>query len=146
MSAFPSNPSLDDEHSKGTVRFKWDGAKWKRLGQNFDRATLRSNVVEDLGDFSYSGHLETVEDKSYTLDVRMVSNRTVTEFYGVAASGGCTATLSSGGVDIGALTVGVTGATVSLSNASITAGASLDIVVTGNNSCTDFKFVVGYTV
>ena len=28
MSTFPSSPNLNDEHAKGSVRFKWDGAKW----------------------------------------------------------------------------------------------------------------------
>ena len=48
MSFFPSSPNLNDEHSKGTVRFKWDGAKWKRLGKTFDTTSIANEVASEL--------------------------------------------------------------------------------------------------
>ena len=146
MSQFRSNAELNEEITRGGTRFRFDGAKWKRLGQNFDATSIASDVAAVLGDTqTYVGHLETVEDKTYHLDAKIPYGRTFVEFFGVAASGTCDASLVSGGVSMGILSVSSSGTTASLSNNTIVAGASLDMVVSGNNSCTDYRFVVGFT-
>ena len=145
MSQLNSNASVNDEIVRGTTRFRFDGAKWKRLGQNFDTTAIANVVAEQLANQSYSGHLETVADKTYTIDAKVIADRTVTEFYGVAGTGSCTASLVSGGATLGNLSVSTSGATASLSNTGLSAGVSLDMVVSGNSSCEEFKFVIGYS-
>ena len=146
MSQFSSNASVNDEIVRSGARFRFDGTKWKRIGTNFDSSTIAQEVSSILGDTqTYVGHLETVDDKTYHLDAKIPQGRTIVEFFGVAASGTCDASLVSGGNTLGTLSVSSTGSTASLSNNTLSAGASLDMVVSGNNSCTDYRFVVGFT-
>ena len=49
MSQFNSDASVNDEIVRGSTRFRFDGAKWKRLGQNFDVATITNEVAASIG-------------------------------------------------------------------------------------------------
>jgi len=49
MSQFRSDASLNDEILRGSTRFRFDGSKWKRIGQNFDTTAIAEEVAASIG-------------------------------------------------------------------------------------------------
>lgn len=95
---------------------------------------------------SYVGMIETPSNKTYRLDSRAATARTITEFWAKSVSGTCTAELKNGASSIGTVNVSSTsGAASSLTNTSIAQNDALTIVVTSNSTCADMQFVVRYT-
>lgn len=95
---------------------------------------------------SYTGQIETVADKTYTLDPKVATARTVTGFYIKSASGTVTATLKNGSDTIKAASVSSSsGDQTSLANTSVSADAVLTIVTSSNSSALDMIFNVEYT-
>lgn len=95
---------------------------------------------------SYVGMIETPSNKTYRLDSRAATARTITEFWAKSVSGTCTAELKNGASSIGTVNVSSTsGAASSLTNTSIAQNDALTIVVTSNATCADMQFVVRYT-
>jgi hypothetical protein len=45
MSQLTPSASVNDEIVKGSTRFRFDGTKWNRVGQNFDYASLAEQVA-----------------------------------------------------------------------------------------------------
>ena len=98
---------------------------------------------------SYTGHIGVVQLKTYHLDPLLVSDRTLTKFFGVADVGGCTAELRIGDGDgnlLSTLLIGTTGQSADISNPNLSAGASLAMKIIGNTGCEEFRFAVGFTL
>jgi len=93
---------------------------------------------------SYHGHIESVSNKTYYLDPRLAADRTITEFYAIAGTGGCTAELSGDGSSIGTMQVSTSGSTASLSNTGLSAGNTLELTLSDNSLCYDLRFAVRY--
>ena len=95
---------------------------------------------------SYTGQIETAADKTYTLDPKVATARTVTGFYIKSASGTVTATLRNGSDTIKAASVSdSSGDQSSLANTSLAADAVLTLVTSSNSSALDVIFNVEYT-
>ena len=95
---------------------------------------------------SYTGQIETAADKTYTLDPKVATARTITGFYIKSASGTVTATLKNGSDTIKAASVSSSsGDQSSLANTSVSADAVLSIVTSSNSSALDVIFNVEYT-
>ena len=95
---------------------------------------------------SYTGQIETAADKTYTLDPKVATARTVTGFYIKSASGTVTATLKNGSDTVKAASVSSSsGDQTSLANTSVAADAVLTIVTSSNSSALDVIFNVEYT-
>lgn len=93
---------------------------------------------------SYHGHIESVSNKTYYLDPRLAADRTITEFYAIAGTGGCTAEISGDGSSIGTMQVSTSGSTASLSNTGLSAGNTLELILSDNSLCYDLRFAVRY--
>lgn len=95
---------------------------------------------------SYTGQIETVADKTYTLDPGAATARTISGFYIKSASGTVTATLKVGTAVVKAASVtDGTGDQSSLANTSISANDVLTLVTSSNSSALDVIFSVEYT-
>lgn len=95
---------------------------------------------------SYTGHIGVVQLKTYHLDPLLVSNRTITKFFGLGDVGGCTAELRAGGSLLSTLLVGTLGQSADISNPNLSAGVSLAMKITGNTGCEEFRFAIGFTL
>jgi hypothetical protein len=105
---------------------------------------------------SYVGHIETIADGTYYIDVRVPAGRTLTSFY-IAADSGASATvdLQEGGVSMLSATASLTGGTPleiltsattpTISDTALAADAVLTIVLSGSSSGDNFRFAVEYT-
>ena len=95
---------------------------------------------------SYTGQIETAADKTYTLDPKVATARTIAGFYIKSASGTVTATLKNGSDTVKAASVSSSsGDQTSLANTSVAADAVLTIVTSSNSSALDVIFNVEYT-
>ena len=95
---------------------------------------------------SYTGQIETAADKTYTLDPKSATARTITGFYIKSASGTVTATLKNGSDTVKAASVSSSsGDQTSLANTSVAADAVLTLVLSSNSSALDVIFNVEYT-
>jgi len=97
---------------------------------------------------AYTGQIETVADKTYTIDPDVATDRTITGFYAKTASGTCVAYLRRPGAGGGIKSASVNdtgGSHGGLANTSISAGDVLIIEVSSNSSALDFIFNVEYT-
>jgi len=118
-----------------------DSSQWVEVGngQKGDAGPAGVSV------FSYHGHIESAVAKTYYLDPRLPADRTITEFFAICGTGGCTAQIGDGTNTIGTMQVTTTGATASLSNTSLSAGDSLEMVISNSIGCFDYRFAVKYT-
>jgi len=95
---------------------------------------------------SYTGHIETVADKTYTIDPKVATARTITGFYIKSASGTVTATLKNGSDTIKAASVSSSsGDQTSLANTSVAADAVITLLTSSNSSALDVIFSIDYT-
>ena len=95
---------------------------------------------------SYTGQIETAADKTYTIDPKVATARTITGFYIKSASGTVTATLKNGSDTIKAASVSSSsGDQTSLANTSVAADAVLTLVTSSNSSALDVIFNIEYT-
>ena len=95
---------------------------------------------------SYTGQIETVADKTYTLDPGAATARTISGFYIKSASGTVTATLKVGTAVVKAASVtSSTGDQSSLANTSVSANNVITLVCSSNSSALDVIFAVEYT-
>ena len=97
---------------------------------------------------SYTGHIETAADKTYTLDPGAATARTITGFYIKSGSGTVTAALNNGGATVkGSVSVSTSAQdlTTGFSNTSVSANGVLTLVLSSNSSATDVIFSVEYT-
>jgi len=94
---------------------------------------------------SYSGHLESAIVKTYYLDPRLPVERTVTEFYAICATGGCSAGIAGLNGSISTISVSPTGVTGSLANTTLPVGGTLDMTLSNVSNCFDLRFAVRYT-
>ena len=153
MSQFSSQASVNDEIVRGGTRFRFDGAKWKRIGQNFDTTAIAEEVAASIGGGggggggtgAYHGHIYAPSEGTYYLDPRAPVGRTITEFYAICGTGGISADLYNSGAAVGSLNVTPAGATASLSNTSLAEGGTLEMVTSNYSACYDFRFAVRYT-
>jgi len=107
-----------------------------------------TNITSALRKEAYTGQIETVADKTYTIDPDVATDRTITGFYTKTASGTCTAYLRRPGAGGGIKSAAVNdtgGSQGGLTNTSISAGDVLIIEVSSNSSALDFIFNVEYT-
>jgi hypothetical protein len=94
---------------------------------------------------SYHGHLESAITKTYYVDPRVPTARTVTEFYAICATGGCSAGIAGQNGSISTINVSTTGVTGSLANTALPVGGTLDMTLSNVSGCFDFRFAVRYT-
>ncbi len=122
-------------------------------GITFPDGTHQSSAASGSGTStitdSYVGNIESASNKVFKIDPRTVAPRTITEFFAIAVTGGCTAELHGNGNAIGTILLrdGVTGATTlsALANPTLPAGSTLQFTLSGNSGCRDFQFAIGYT-
>ena len=149
MSIFPSSPNLNDEHLKGSSRFKWDGAKWKRLGRTFDTTSIATAVATQLSgvEDSYLMVIETPADKTYPIDAYVPYGRTITRLTVKTDSGTCNVLLAKNeATSIGVATVSSTQTTTtSLVNATLAEGDRLYLTVSSNSSASMLEIAIEYT-
>tara|TARA_R110000824_G_scaffold394652_1_gene594639 strand:+ start:7568 stop:8257 length:690 start_codon:yes stop_codon:yes gene_type:complete len=105
-----------------------------------------TNITSALRTDSYTGHIETAADKTYTIDPAAATARTITAFFIKSASGTVTATLKNGSDTIKAASVSdSSGAQSSLANTSVAADGVITIVTSSNSSALDVIFGIDYT-
>jgi len=123
------------------------GISMDAAGITFPDGTFQSTAAPTTLTDSYTGQIETAEDKTYTLDPNVSTARTITGYYIRCGSGGVTAALQNAGNQVAQTPVTTTsgGYVGFFANTSVAAGATLTIVTTGNNSATDVVFNVEYT-
>ena len=116
-------------------------------GITFADGTFQSTAAPTTITDSYTGQIETVANKIYTLDPDVSTARTITGYFIKSGSGGVTASLQNAGDQVAQTSVSTTSGTFIgfFSNTSVAAGATLSIVTTANNSATDVVFNVEYT-
>jgi hypothetical protein len=122
---------------------------------NLTTGTLAAARLPAITD-SYVGHIETIADGTYYIDVRVPAGRTLTSLY-IAADSGASATvdLQEGGVTMLSATASLTGGTPleilttattpTISDTALAADAVLTIVLSGSSSGDNFRFAVEYT-
>jgi len=120
-----------------------DGISLGAGGISFNDGT---GVISGSRTDSYTGHIETVADKTYTIDPAAATARTITAFFIKSASGTVTATLKNGSDTIKAASVSdSSGAQTSLANTSVAADGVITIVTSSNSSALDVIFGIDYT-
>tara|TARA_R110000744_G_scaffold30721_10_gene72588 strand:- start:107 stop:727 length:621 start_codon:yes stop_codon:yes gene_type:complete len=120
-----------------------DGISLGAGGISFNDAT---GINTALRTDSYTGHIETAADKTYTIDPAAATARTITAFFIKSASGTVTATLKNGSDTIKAASVSSSsGAQTSLANTSVAADGVITIVTSSNSSALDVIFGIDYT-
>ena len=97
------------------------------------QSSASSGSISEITD-SYVGNIESASNKTFFVDPRTVAERTMTEFFAFAASGGCTLELHGNGNSMGTIVLnsssqGVTGATTqsALTNTTIPAGSNFTV-------------------
>ncbi len=94
---------------------------------------------------AYTGQIETIADKTYTIDPGVVAGRTITSFYARSGAGTCTATLKNAALTVGVVSVTTSSTTATISNTTVAVDSALTIVVTSNVAATDVVFSVEFT-
>lgn len=94
---------------------------------------------------AYTGQIETIADKTYTIDPGVVAGRTITSFYARSGAGTCTATLKNAALTVGVVSVTTSSTTAVISNTTVAVDSALTIVVTSNVAATDVVFSVEFT-
>ena len=94
---------------------------------------------------AYTGQIETIADKTYTIDPGVVAGRTITSFYARSGAGTCTATLKNAALTVGVVSVTTSSSTAVISNTTVAENNALTIVVTSNVAATDVVFSVEFT-
>ena len=95
---------------------------------------------------SYTGQIETADDKTYTLDPGVVAPRTITGFYIKSDSGTCTANLKVGSDVVRTASVSTSsGDQTPLAYTEVDVDDVITLVISSNSSATDVTFSVEYT-
>ena len=94
---------------------------------------------------AYTGQIETIDDKTYTIDPGVVAGRTITSFYARSGAGTCTATLKNAALTVGVVSVTTSSTNATISNTTVAVDSALTIVVTSNIAATDVVFSVEFT-
>jgi len=94
---------------------------------------------------AYTGQIETIVDKTYTIDPGVVAGRTITSFYARSGAGTCTATLKNAALTVGVVLVTTSSTNATITNTTVAADSALTIVVTSNVAATDVVFSVEFT-
>jgi hypothetical protein len=111
---------------------------------NLSSGTLAAARLPAISD-SYTGQIETADDKTYTIDPGVVAARTITSFYARSGSGTCTATLKNDTATVGVISVTTSSTTAVISNTSVAADDPITLVISSNSSATDVVFSVEFT-
>jgi len=108
---------------------------------NAARTTLG---VSNVG--AYTGQIETVAEKTYTLDPAAATARTITGLFLKTTSGSCTAKLLNGSSVVKeSMTVNSSsGAFSSFANTTVAENSSISLVLTNNTTAIDLLFSVEY--
>ena len=101
---------------------------------------------------AYSGHIETVPDtsassKTYYIDVKCPSARTLTGLYAQTESGSCTLTLNTATGATSSITANSTGASgsISASHDDVSVDETITLVASSNSSALNLRFTIKYT-
>ena len=122
------------------------GISMDAAGITFPDGTFQSTApTASTVTASYSGHLESAIVKTYYLDPRLPVERTVTEFYAICATGGCSAGIAGQNGTISTISISPTGVTGSLANTTLPVGGTLDMTLSNVSNCFDLRFAVRYT-
>jgi len=96
---------------------------------------------------SHTALLEYPDNKSYSLDAYTVANRTYNFFYGIVATGGCSADLFADGITLSSINVTPSGVSASFSTV-VGSGSEIKAVISGVSTgifTEDLRIVAGYT-
>lgn len=94
---------------------------------------------------AYTGQIETIADKTYTIDPGVVAGRTISSFYARSGAGTCTATLYNAAAIVGIVSVTTSSSTALIGNTTVAVNNALTIVVTSNIGAENVVFSVEYT-
>ena len=94
---------------------------------------------------AYTGQIETIADKTYTIDPGVVAGRTITSFYSRSGAGTCTATLKNAALTVGVVSVTTSSTNATIANTTVAVDSALTIVVTSNIGAENVVFSVEYT-
>ena len=94
---------------------------------------------------AYTGQIETIIEKTYTIDPGVVAGRTITSFYARSGAGACTATLYNAASVVGVVSVTTSSSNATISNTTVPVNNALTIVMTSNVAATDVVFSVEFT-
>lgn len=112
-----------------------------------DAAAART-VLEVVNVGSYTGQIETVAEKTYTLDPAAATDRTLSGLYMKTGADSCTVTVKNGSSNViaGQSVTTSTGDITISSNLAVSANAALEIEVTAiSGTPTDLIFSLEYT-
>ena len=132
------------KHTATQILVAEKGISMDTAGITFPDGTFQSSASTASTD-SYHGHIEIINDKTYYIDPRVPVQRTISEVYVIAATGGCTAAFSgTNGVITTIANINTTGATGTLSNTTLPVGGTFEMTISGNTLCQEFRFGVRY--
>jgi len=110
---------------------------------NISAANSKANGQTDF----ISGLIPTPTNQAYELVVNIPFGCTITKTSTICTAGSCTATWSSGGVNLGSTnSVSTTLAAIAQStNNVITSGNDITVTISANSSCANLSFTIAYT-
>jgi hypothetical protein len=140
---FPDAVALEDAVTIG-------GALDVNAAADFSQPVTLSGSGRLVGQVeTISGHIETVANKTYVLDLKAPYAYTVNQLAAKTASGTCTAKLTIDGVDVTGITALAVSSSEDFDDASgansVAAGATLALVLSSNSSGLDLSFTVKVT-
>jgi hypothetical protein len=120
-----------------------DGHGWS-LAMLLASATPATGLVEQ-----FSGHIETVANKTYVLDLKAPYAYTINSLAAKTVSGTCTAKLTIDGVNVTGITALAVTSTEDFDDATaanvVGVGNTVALVVSSNSTALDLQFTVKYT-
>ena len=120
----------------GWCEVSYDGTAWV--------LTESGLVAGAVG--SLTGQIETVQNKTYVLDIKASRPYTITSLTRQSVSGSCTAAIQIDGVNVTGLSGLTINTTETETNAtaanSVAVGQTVSLVVTGNSTCLDLMFAL----
>jgi hypothetical protein len=96
---------------------------------------------------SYVGFIEAAANKTYTIDFRAATTRTITDIRVQSTAGTCTAAIKNGANTVGTVSVTSTsgGSSPSLSNTSVSGSDPVSIEISSNSNAVNVSFAITYT-
>jgi hypothetical protein len=96
---------------------------------------------------SYVGFIEAASNKTYTIDFRAATARTITDIRVQSTAGTCTAAVKNGANTVGTVSVTSTsgGSSPSLSNTSVSGSDPVSIEISSNSNAVNVSFAITYT-
>jgi hypothetical protein len=97
---------------------------------------------------SYVGFIEAADDKTYTIDRRVATARTITDIRFQSTAGTCTVDVFNGADKVGTVNVNDTNSgdsSPTLSDTAVSAGGVVGFEISSNSNAENVSFVITYT-